>query len=160
MQPKQSDDSINVRQGQLAELETLAQMQVAMAAETEPFRLDIAVVREGVRAVFLDSSKGTYWVAESPSGEVLGMLLTVPEWSDWRNGTVLWIHSVYTAPTARGQGVYRALYQHLQNEVQTHESLRGIRLYVEKSNRRAQSVYQKLGMSNEHYDMYEWMKNF
>jgi len=26
-------------------------------------------------------------------------LLTTFEWSDWRNGTILWIQSVYVLPT-------------------------------------------------------------
>ena len=34
---------------------------------------------------------------------------------------------------------------------------RGIRLYVDKTNNIAQKVYEKLGMENQHYEMYEWM---
>jgi RimJ/RimL family protein N-acetyltransferase len=31
-------------------------------------------------------------------------------------------------------------------------------LYVEKRNAAAQKVYERLGMSREHYEMFEWMK--
>ena len=34
----------------------------------------------------------------------------------------------------------------------------GLRLYVDKTNLRAIDVYQKLGMSDEHYHLYEWLK--
>jgi ribosomal protein S18 acetylase RimI-like enzyme len=87
------------------------------------------------------------------------MLLVIPEWSDWRNGTVLWVHSVYVKVSHRRQGVYRQLYSYLQKLVSQSDHLRGIRLYVEKENKRAQATYQELGMSNDHYDLYEWMKH-
>ena len=44
--------------------------------------------------------------------------------------------------------------------VQMIPGLRGLRLYVEKKNQPAQKVYRKLGMSDEHYHLFEWMKTF
>jgi RimJ/RimL family protein N-acetyltransferase len=38
------------------------------------------------------------------------------------------------------------------------EDVRGIRLYVDKRNTRAQQVYARLGMNGEHYQVFEWMK--
>jgi RimJ/RimL family protein N-acetyltransferase len=37
-------------------------------------------------------------------------------------------------------------------------NLRGIRLYADKTNTPAHGVYEHLGMTAEHYQMYEWMK--
>jgi ribosomal protein S18 acetylase RimI-like enzyme len=34
-------------------------------------------------------------------------------------------------------------------------SIRGLRLYVDKSNVRAQQVYQAMGMNGEHYSVFE-----
>jgi ribosomal protein S18 acetylase RimI-like enzyme len=153
-------DSFVIRPPKRDEIPLLVEMQVAMAVETEPFRLDPRTVLKGITAVFEDPSKGQYWVAENSQHEILGMLLTVPEWSDWRNATVLWIHSVYVVPQARRLGVYRALYQHLKMKVESSEDYRGLRLYVEKQNSRAQKVYESLGMSQDHYHLYEWMKGF
>jgi len=148
---------MKIRPALFPDVDTIAQMQVAMAWETEAFRLDPATVQRGVQAVIDDPSKGRYWVAEMDS-MVAGCLLTVPEWSDWRKGTILWIHSVYVAPEYRGKSVYRALYQHVQAQV-TQEPARykGIRLYVDKRNQSAQAVYKKLGMNGEHYQLFEWM---
>jgi ribosomal protein S18 acetylase RimI-like enzyme len=148
---------IKIRPGLLFDINVIAEYQVKMAWETEQLKLDPPTVELGVSAVFDDPSKGKYWLAEI-NGEVVGCLLTVPEWSDWRNGTVLWIHSVYIKPEFRKHGVFRKLYTHLRNMVEGSKELRGLRLYVEKANHNAQKVYESLQMSGEHYHLYEWLK--
>ena len=148
---------ILIRPGLLFDIQVIAEYQVKMAWETEQLKLDPPTVELGVAAVFDDPGKGKYWLAEV-NGEVAGCLLTVPEWSDWRNGTVLWIHSVYVKPEYRKHGVFRKLYTHLKTMVETSKDLRGLRLYVEKANGPAQKVYESLGMSGEHYHLYEWLK--
>lgn len=135
----------------------IAAFQLEMALETENLQLDKGVVDRGVCQVFSDRSKGTYYVAEK-NGQVIASLLTTYEWSDWRNGTVLWIQSVYVRPPFRGNGVYRNMYRHIQQLVEQDEQLKGIRLYVDQTNSRAQQVYQKLGMTAEHYQLFEWLK--
>jgi len=148
---------VKIRPGLFYDIETIAKIQVQMAWETEEFKLDLPTVTLGVQAVIDDPSKGRYYIAEI-DGQIAGMLLTVPEWSDWRNGTILWIHSVYTMPTHRGKGIYKALYEHVQNMVKTDaKTYKGIRLYVDKRNVDAQEVYNKLGMNGEHYQLFEWM---
>jgi GNAT superfamily N-acetyltransferase len=148
---------VKIRPGLFYDIEVLAQLQVQMAWETEEFKLDPPTVTLGVQAVIDDPSKGKYWIAEM-DGKVAGCLLTVPEWSDWRNGTILWIHSVYVLPAYRGKGLYKALYEHVQSLVKTDgKTYKGIRLYVDKRNTAAQEVYNKLGMNGEHYQLFEWM---
>lgn len=146
-----------IRPGLLFDISVIADYQIKMALETENMQLDPSTVEKGVTAVFDDPSKGKYWLAEI-GGNVVGCLLTIPEWSDWRNGTVLWIHSVYVHPDFRQHGVYKALYGHLKNMVNESPDMRGLRLYVDKTNSRAQKVYETLGMSGEHYHLFEWMK--
>jgi GNAT superfamily N-acetyltransferase len=136
----------------------IAAFQLAMALETEGLMLDPDVVDKGVRAVFDDSSRGRYYVAEI-NGEVVGSLLTTFEWSDWRNGTVLWIQSVYVLPAYRRKGVYRNMYRFIQEMVRQDNSLRGIRLYADKSNVAAHQTYSGLGMKSDHYLTFEWMKD-
>ena len=146
-----------VRLASPADALRIVQFQVSMALETEDLALDPTIVASGVAAVFEDPAKGHYWVAER-GGQVAGMLLTVREWSDWRNGTVLWVHSVYVDPPVRRSGVYRSLYDHLRGVVDADERLVGLRLYVDKRNTSAQDTYEALGMTREHYHLYEWMK--
>ena len=148
---------ITVREAIPSDGQSIVAFQLEMALETENFHLDKCTVERGVNAVFKDSEKGTYYVAEIEE-EIIGSLLTTFEWSDWRNGRVLWIQSVFVKKNHRGKGVYRLLYQHIKSIVESNESdFRGIRLYVDKSNAKAQKVYQKLGMQNHHYELFEWM---
>ena len=148
---------ITIRPAIEDDAQRIVDFQMGMAWESEALELDRPTLEQGVARVFSDSSKGTYWVAEA-EGVLTGMLLTMPEWSDWRNATVLWVHSVYVAPEARRQGVYRALYEHLHAMVEASPELAGLRLYVDKGNTRAQQAYDALGMTRDHYDLYEWLK--
>ncbi|MDP9122828.1 MAG: GNAT family N-acetyltransferase [Acidobacteriota bacterium] len=161
MQPAESarnvPPEVSVRPARAAEAGLLVELQLRMARETEGLGLDRPTVERGVRAVFADPALGEYWVAET-AGQLLGALLITREWSDWRAATVLWIQSVYVLPEARGQGIYRRLYEHQRRRVELAPDLCGLRLYVDKRNRSAQQVYLRLGMSREHYELFEWMK--
>jgi len=137
----------------------IVDFQIAMAEETEQIRLNRAVCTCGVQAVLSDVKLGRYSVGEI-DGVVVASTLITYEWSDWRNGVVWWIQSVYVLPGARKQGVYAGLYRHLQNLARADDHVRGIRLYVDRRNVPAQQVYGKLGMNGEHYQVFEWMKEF
>jgi GNAT superfamily N-acetyltransferase len=145
------------RQATRDDVEVLVDFQLAMAAETEALQLDRKVCLRGVAAVLQDSGLGRYFVAER-DGEVVGSALITYEWSDWRNGQVWWIQSVYVLPAARKQGAYAGLYAHIQNLAKERPDVRGIRLYVDRRNTRAQEVYARLGMNGDHYQVFEWMK--
>jgi GNAT superfamily N-acetyltransferase len=140
-----------------ADAPAIVEFQIAMARETEELELDREICAKGVNAVFEDSSHGQYFVCEQ-GGRVVGSTLITYEWSDWRNGVVWWIQSVYIAPEARGQGVYKGLYRFIQELAGADGGVRGIRLYVDKRNTGAQQVYARLGMNGEHYQVFEWMK--
>ncbi|WP_372950073.1 GNAT family N-acetyltransferase [Mariniphaga sp.] len=146
-----------VRKAKSEDLNSILKFQLAMARETEGIDLEQSTVEKGVAAVLKDSTKGNYYVAEK-NGKVIGSLLTTFEWSDWRNGTVLWIQSVYVVPEFRRKGVYSKLYGHVKNLVLENDDLKGIRLYADKSNEGAHKVYQKLGMTPDHYVTFEWLK--
>ena len=139
-------------------LEKMAKCQIDMAFETENFELDKDLILAGVKEVILNPHRGKYYLAVDEDDNLIGMLLTMPEWSDWRCAEVTWIHSVYIYPEYRGQGIYKAMYLHLKNIVETNPKYAGIRLYVDKTNKKAIKVYKKLGMSEDHYSLYEWLK--
>ena len=148
---------INVRAGQSSDVEIIAEFQISMAKESEGMMLDRDTVLAGVKGVFDKPSRGRYWVAEN-EGKPIGVCMTVPEWSDWRNGTVLWIHSLYVEPKFRRKGVFKKMYLYLKDRVQRSNDLVGLRLYVDKNNKSAQNVYEKIGMTKDHYELYEWME--
>lgn len=146
-----------VRQATRSDSASIVEFQLSMAWETEELKLNEPTVIKGVAAVFEDPAKGIYYVAET-EGKVVGSLLTTFEWSDWRNGTVLWIQSVYVRPEYRKRSIFSKLYKHIQEKVNGNSNLRGIRLYADKTNIPAHGVYEHLGMTAEHYQMFEWIK--
>jgi predicted GNAT family acetyltransferase len=150
---------IDYREATPDDVSVIVDFQVAMARETEELDLDREVCTRGVQAVFDVGARGRYFLAQS-EGTVIASLMITYEWSDWRNGNVWWIQSVYVRPEFRKQGVYAGLYEHVQRLVQVDDSVCGIRLYVDRRNVSAQQVYTRLGMNGEHYQVFEWMKTF
>lgn len=149
---------MKIRRAKAEEAKFIIDFQIDMAQETENVVLDRNIITPGVQAVFTDETKGWYFVAEV-DGKIAGSLLITFEWSDWRNGMILWIQSVFVSKEFRGQGVYRALYEHIQDLVNSSDEYAGIRLYVDKTNTNALHVYEKLGMDSQHYGMCEWIKS-
>jgi len=147
-----------VREAKKGDICKIVEFQMAMAMETESLELDRDVLSLGVNAVLEDPSKARYFMAEE-DGNSIGMLMITLEWSDWRNGWVWWIQSVYTSPECRGKGVYKLLYRHIKSLVERSDNIRGIRLYVDKRNVTAQKVYKALEMNGDHYTTYEWMSD-
>ncbi|MBK5260331.1 MAG: GNAT family N-acetyltransferase [Thermoanaerobaculia bacterium] len=128
-----------------------------MARETEDIALNRHICMRGVEAVFEDRALGRYFVAEDDEQLAASLLITY-EWSDWRNGLVWWIQSVYVRPEFRRRGIYAGLYAHVRGLAEVHETVKGIRLYVDERNTAAQEVYRRMGMNGEHYRVFEWMK--
>lgn len=143
-----------VRAATAADSVFIIEANAAMALETEQRRLDPAVLARGVAAVFAEPARGRYWVVEH-DGIVVGCLLVTREWSDWRDGDWWWVQSVYVVPTARRVGAFRALYQHVEAAARATPGVIGLRLYVERDNRRAQQAYRALGMDETAYRLLE-----
>ena len=139
--------------GNTEDITAIAQFQVDMALESEGTTLDIQTVIPGVSAAVNDPQKGTYIIARA-QGQPIGSLMLTREWSDWTNRWYWWIQSVYVRPEFRGKGAYRAMYSKIK-EMAKEAGVTQIRLYVDKTNYRAQEVYKKLGMDECHYLMYE-----
>ena len=151
---KQYDDTaLKIVLGDISHAGDIVRFQVDMAMESEGMALDHERVVHGVNAVLDDESKGRYLVAML-DGKATGCLMITREWSDWNCCWYWWIQSVYVAPEYRARGIYRTMYAKVL-ELAKAEGVSQIRLYVDKNNTPAQSVYQRLGMSECHYCMYE-----
>ena len=149
---------IKIRNSEKEDIEIITDFQFDMAFETEDLKLDREILRAGVETVIINEDVARSYIAEVDAIPA-GMLMITYEWSDWRNGWVWWIQSVSVKPGFRSLGIYRKLYEHVKEIVLKSQNVRGIRLYVDKRNVRAQQVYEKLGMNCDHYTTYEWMKN-
>lgn len=148
---------IKIRKANKTDAPLIVEFQIQMALESENLILDRDTVNQGVNAIFSDSEKGQYYVAES-EGVVVASLLTTFEWSDWRNKKVIWLQSVYVMPEFRKQGIFRKMYNYILELTNNSENYAGIRLYVDKGNINAINVYRSVGMNDEHYQTFEWMK--
>ena len=126
-----------------------------LAYETEDKILDKEILTKGVKSIINDESKGIYHVCEI-NNKVVGQIMYTYEWSDWRNGTFIWVQSVYVNKDYRGKGVFKALYKYVKEICDSSDKYVGIRLYVEKENSIAQKTYSSLGMSECNYYMYEY----
>ena len=146
--------NFSIRQATPNDAAIIARFNALMAVETESKTLDAELLQKGVEALLADPSKGFYFLAES-EGRVVGQTMITYEWSDWRCGDFWWIQSVYVAPAARRQGVFRALYRHLHDLARNDGQVCGFRLYVEQENRSAQQTYERLGMAPSHYRCFE-----
>ena len=145
---------ITIRPAGLADADTIAAFNMALAEQSEGHLLDSATVLAGVRRLLSDPALGVYRLAEL-AGECVGQVLITYEWSDWRNGMFWWIQSVYVAPAARRRGVYRALYEHVVRQARQTPDVCGLRLYVARDNATARRVYEQLGMVPSNYEFLE-----
>jgi ribosomal protein S18 acetylase RimI-like enzyme len=153
-----SEATFSVRRAAARDREVLVEFNLAMARETEAKELSPEVLRAGV-AHFIERPQYGFYVVAEDGGRVVGSLMITYEWSDWRDGLFWWIQSVYVRPADRRRGVYRRLYEHVKRLAAADDGeVRGFRLYVEKENRAAQQTYERLGMSETHYKMYEELR--
>lgn len=147
-------DTISIRNAVPEDVAVIVAGNIAMALETENKALDAALIGHGVQAVLDDTGKGRYWIAEQ-DGVAVGQIMITHDWSDWRNGFVWWIQSVYVVESMRRKGVFSTLYRHMEAQARQDPACCGIRLYVERDNKRAQATYLALGMIKPGYDVME-----
>lgn len=144
---------ITIRNAESSDWATIAEFNRALAAETEDKLLDWETLASGVRRVLADEAKGRYFIAET-GGRIVGMTMITYEWSDWRDGWIWWIQSVYVHPDFRGRGIFARLYRHIE-ACAAEAGTRAVRLYVLKNNIRARAIYEKLGMHESGYTVLE-----
>jgi GNAT superfamily N-acetyltransferase len=148
---------IVIRPATRVDIPALVDFQQRLATETESLTLDPVVLTQGMEAMFHDPTKGSYFVAVA-NGQIVGCHMVTYEWSDWRNGMVYWLQSVYVRQDFRKHGVFREMFNTLKARVMNDAGVKGLRLYVDKSNSRAQKVYTAMGMNGDHYSVFEIMK--
>lgn len=149
-------ENITIRKGKRQDVETIVNFNVALARKSENIQLDPLTVIQGVQALLENPQYGFYVVAER-DGTVLGCLMITYEWSDWRNGVIWWMQSVFVRPESRRRGILKKLFTFIREKAKQQGNVCGFRLYVEKNNQNAQTGYERVGMNKAAYDMYEDM---
>lgn len=140
------------------EAPVLARFNILLAKETENLELDQATVLSGVLHGFEMAPEVRYLVAkETPEGVPVGQLMLTREWSDWRDGWIWWIQSVYVDHAFRRRGVMRALFRRVMELAKADSGpVALVRLYVEEHNAKAQAFYRGVGMFDEGYRVWAW----
>jgi GNAT superfamily N-acetyltransferase len=145
-----------IRPAVLDDAETIVEFNDRLARESESKELSRDTLRAGVRALLNDRSLGRYFMALDGQ-QVVGQTMLTYEWSDWRNGQIWWIQSVYVVPEYRRHGVYRALHRHIRDLALADPGIAGLRLYCDTRNQLAQQVYQNVGLQPAGYMVFEEM---
>ena len=150
---------IAIRPARPDDADVIADFNVRLARESEGRVLDPDTIARGVRMLLADPSRGQYWIAEDRAVPA-GQCLVTTEWSDWTNGRYWWFQSVYVPLEYRGRGVFRALWEHVEEAARREGDVASLRLYVERDNASARAVYEKLGMEESGYIVYEkWLSD-
>lgn len=149
-----STPHVVVRDAQLGDFPTIVEFNRQLAIESEGKELDPVVLTSGVEQALSRPEMCRYFVAEL-GAQVVGQTMITYEWSDWRNGVLWWIQSVYVHPRYRGGGVFRALHEHISQLARAQADVRGLRLYVDDHNHTAMATYRRLGMAPSGHQVYE-----
>ncbi len=144
---------ITIREASTKDVALLVQNNLALAKETESINLDKELLAKGVEQALI-RAECHYFVGEI-AGKVVGQTMITYEWSDWRNGIIWWIQSVYVLPRYRKQGVFRSLFSHIENLAKSNPQVKALRLYVMQDNHGGKNTYQRLGMSDSGYVVFE-----
>ena len=145
---------IVIREALPGDWEIIVEYNCRLATESEGKQLDREHIVPGVQALLADPGKGRYLLAEI-GGLVVGQMMHTHEWSDWRNGDIWWLQSVYVHPDHRRMGVFKRLFGHLREAALADPGVVGLRLYVEEKNTPAHAVYAALGFEPGGYFVLE-----
>ncbi len=151
---KHNSEAVTFRRANDADVESIMQFNLKLAMETEQKTLEPNTIRQGVSSGLQQFPEAQYFVAEHED-QIVGQLMFTREWSDWRNGWMLWLQSVYVEQQFRNQGVFRDLLKLAQDTVSQDGRAIGIRLYVERENETAMAAYSRLGFRDAGYRILE-----
>ena len=146
--------TVTIRSARADDLTQIVDFNLRLAEESEGKKLDEAVLSKGVQRALASPEMCRYFMAEV-SGEVAGQTMITFELTDWRDGVLWWLQSVYVRPEFRKIGALKALFRHIATLAKETPDVRGLRLYVEQGNSRAQRVYEQMGMQPGGYLVYE-----
>jgi GNAT superfamily N-acetyltransferase len=143
-----------VRDARTDDLETIVDFNINLAIDSNDELPEREILRRGVLRALERPELCRYFMAEL-EGELVGQTMITYEWTDWRDGTIWWLQSVYVAPAHRGQGVFSRIYQHIRDQARADPEARCIRLYALASNEPARHAYLRCGMKQGGYVVYE-----
>ncbi len=135
-------------------IDALTDYNCRLALETEGKSLCADTVRNGVLRGLSVGGEVQYFVAVAEE-TVIGQVMLTREWSDWRDGWMAWLQSVYVAEEFRGKGVFRGLLNYVKDQLRLQSDVLCLRLYVEQDNEAAVAAYRRLEFEDPGYRVME-----
>jgi ribosomal protein S18 acetylase RimI-like enzyme len=125
----------------------VVQMMNALYAEDEPASpVNRARFPQTVQRLIMEPLRGNIVLIFQSQGhrqKLCGYGLLIPYWSNEFGGTLLFIDELFVAAHSRGQGLAKAVFQHL-GEVKPFDAV-AFALEVSPANLRARRLYESLG---------------
>lgn len=146
--------SVTIRRGEAGDLDTIIDLNTAMAVEMESKVVLSTRLKNGVSAV-LDSRDRGFYVLANSGGPVVGVLHVIPEWNPWRNSYFWKVENVFVSREWRRKGVYRAMHDYVVGAARAEADVCGIRLFAVESNVGARRTYEGVGMTQEPCRLFE-----
>ena len=141
-----------IRFAQEDDIEQIARNNVQLAHVSENRDIEFDQVLKGVKQVIEDRHKGFYLVAEEKN-IIIGQILVTFEWSDWKAVNVWWLQSIYVQEKWRRQGILKKLLN-MVHDLATRENVTIFHLYVHNNNKKAITIYERMGMKKQPYTIY------
>jgi ribosomal protein S18 acetylase RimI-like enzyme len=146
--------SVIVRDATTDDIDFIVECNCLLGTETEDKTIDRDLLTSGVHLGFSRPELCRYFIAEV-AGRAAGMTMVTYELTDWRDGVIWWLQSVYVLPDFRNLGVFRAVYHHIETLARRSSEVRTLRLYVRSDNERAMRTYRAMGMTHAGYEVFE-----
>ena len=144
-----------IRKAVKNDLDVLTKFSQLISEETEGKRVDSSAVKSGIASVLDDQSKGQMFVACDEDKVIGCFMINGREWSEWRNGFILWLTGTYTAVDYRRRGVRKALFDYACQWAKSEPNVIGLRGYRHKSNNTIHSAAISGGMKETEYRINE-----
>ncbi|MEH6591413.1 MAG: GNAT family N-acetyltransferase [Halioglobus sp.] len=143
---------MDIRKAVLEDLPKLVDFISEEAREAEGSVIASGNLERGIQKGLEDDSIAMYWVLTDTSGEVVGSISALKEWSDWNAGFYWWIQSMYLVPDQRGKGYMALLLDAVEREMKSQNGIE-LRLYVHQDNKGAIKAYEKSSFEKLPYEI-------
>lgn len=148
-------DDVSYREARSEDVDTLVELSLSLAKETEGRVLDQATVRTGLEQLMGVEGRNVFVAEVETAGgkkQVIGFLsVSGKEWSEWKNGLFVWLGSAYVSKNFRGQDVVQRLYKEAVTYSKQSLGAIGVRTYVRLDNTVSIGAHVKGGLKSTGY---------
>ncbi len=146
--------TFTIRDASLDDADFIVESNIRLAVDSDDHVPNRDLLGKGVRAALSKPDMARYFIAEADGRRIATTMITY-ELTDWRNGVIWWLQSVFVEPEFRGQGVFQKIYQHIKTQAKANPDVKALRLYMLSSNARARRSYEHAGMVDSGYVVLE-----